>query len=224
MGFLSSLLGVDAPTSVIDENGRYDLKRFSRQEYSTIKNILATVERKYPAALRSMGLVNESYPIVYKPRYILFDIVVYKYGKSPAPIDKLAVSLAYESKGAYFRKEAIAYFESATLELDLSRIKGFQSYPPMSIYLKFAELYEKEHDYKKAIFFTKKAMSFRDSNKKYCAEQLKKLEKKLKNPPRTRKSKKPDYYDDFERDVRRAAIAFVTGDFAGIELNARPNK
>ena len=78
MGFLSSLLGVDAPTSVIDENGRYDLKRFSRQEYSTIKNILATVERKYPAALRSMGLVNESYPIVYKPRYILFDIVVYK--------------------------------------------------------------------------------------------------------------------------------------------------
>ena len=94
----------------------------------------------------------------------------------------------------------------------------------MSIYLKFSELYEKEHDYKKAIFFMKKAMDSKGANKEYCKEQIVKLEKKLANPPRTRKSKKPDYYDDFENDVRRASIAFLTGNFSGIELNARPNR
>lgn len=224
MGFLSSLLGVNVPISVIDENGRYDLKRFSRQEYNVIKSTLSLVDRKYPPALRSMGLANEAYPIVYKARYVLFDIVIVRHEKSFGPIDRLAVALAYESKGAFFRKEAISYFESAIQHIDMSKMNRFNSYSPMSIYLKFSEMYEKEHDYKKAIFFMKKAMESRGASKEYCAEQLKKLEKKLKNPPRTRKSKKPDYYDEFERNVRRASIAFLTGNFSGIELNARPNK
>ncbi len=224
MGLLSDLIGGSSSISVIDENGRYDLKRFSKQEYNVVKSVLASVDRKYPANLRSIGLANEAYPIVYKARYVLFDIVIVRYEKSSSPIDRLAVALAYESKGAYFRKEAISYFESAIQSIDLSKINRFNSYPPMSIYLKFSELYEKEHNYQKAILFVKKAMVSRGSNREYCEEQIKKLEKKLKNPPRTRKSKKTDYYDDFERDVRRAAIAFVTGDFSGIELNAHPNK
>lgn len=224
MAFLSSLLGINMPTRVIDENGRYDLKRFSKQEYNVVKSTLSLVDRKYPAALRSMGLASEAYQAVYKPRYVLFDIVIVRHEKSLSPIDQLAVALAYESKGAFFRAQAISYFESAIQRIDMSKVNRFNSFPPMSIYLKFSEIYEKEHDYQKAIFFMKEAMTSRGASKEYCIEQLKKLEKKLKNPPRTRKSKKPDYYDEFERDVRRASIAFLTNDFSGIELNARPNK
>ena len=224
MGFLSNLLGINMPISVIDENGRYDLKRFSKQEYNIVKSVLSLVDKKYPAALKSMGLASEAYQTAYKARYVLFDIVIVRHEKSLSPIDQLAVALAYESKGAFFRKQAISYFESAIQHIDMSKINRFNSYPPMSIYLKFSEMYEKEHDYPKAIFFMKKAMASRGASKEYCTEQLKKLEKKLKNPPRTRKSKKPDYYDEFEQDVRRAAIAFLTGNFSGIELNARPNK
>lgn len=224
MGFLSSLIGSNSTGSVIDKNGRYDLKRFSKQEYNAIKSVLASVDRKYPEQLRSLGLANEAYQSVYKPRYVLYDIIIVKYGKSANPIDKLAIALSYESKGAFFRKEAISYFESSIQQINPSILQRFPSYGPMTLYLKFAELYEKEHNYKKAIFFTNKAMSAKGANKEYCEEQIKKLKKKLENPPRTRKSKKPDYYDDFERDVRRAAIAFLTGDFSGIELNARPNK
>lgn len=213
MGFLSSFLASNSPTSVIDENGRYDLKRFSRQEYNAIKNVLSSVDKKYPKDLRSIGLVNESDPIVCKPRYVLFDIVIVRHSKSSSPIDKLAVALAYESKSAYFRKEAISYFESAIQGLDLTKLTHFHSYPPLSVCLKFADLYEKEHCYQKAIFLTDKAMKLYGADKEYCSGQIAKLKKKIKNPPRTRKSKKPDYYDDFERDVRRAAIAFLTGDF-----------
>lgn len=214
----------DTTKSVIDENGRYDLKRFSKQEFSIIQEVLSSVNRKYPVNFRSLGLANETYSIVYKARYVLFDVIIVQYGKSESPIDQLAVALAYESKSAFFRKDAISYFESAIHYIEKSTLNRFSSYQPMSLYIKFAELYEKEHNYKKAITYVKKARASKGSNKELCTEWIEKLERKLENPPRTRRSKKPDYYDDFERDVRRAAIAFITGDFTGIELNARPNK
>lgn len=214
----------DTTKSVVDENGRYDLKRFSKQECDIIKSVLSSVEKKYPREFRAMGLANEAYPIVYKARYVLFDIIIVKYENSPNALDKLAVALAYESKGAYFRKEAISYFEASIKEIDKATLNKFLSYIPMSLYMKFSELYEKEHDYKKAISYAKKAMSSRGASKEFCMERISSLEKKLEKPTRTTKRKKPDYYQSFEGDIRRAAIAFVTGDFSGIELNARPNK
>lgn len=223
-GLFTGLTGQSLPQRVVDENGRYDLKRFSRYEEKAVWEVLHKVDRKYPAYLRSIGLAEESYPVVYKPRYVLFDIIIVKYGKSQNPIDKIAVAFAYESKGAYFRKEAISYFEDAIKTLDISSLKAFSAYSPAQTYMKFSELYDKEHDYQSALFLLKKSRALKGANKAYIDEEIKKLEKKIKNPPKTRRSKKPDYYDDFERDVRRAAIAFVTGDFSGIELNARPNK
>lgn len=214
----------DTTKSVVDENGRYDLKRFSKQECDIIKSVLSSVEKKYPREFRAMGLANEAYPIVYKARYVLFDIIIVRYENSPNALDKLAVALAYESKGAYFRKEAISYFEASIKELDKDMLNKFLSYMSASLFMKFSELYEKEHDYKKAIYYAKKSRASKGASKEYCTERISALEKKLENPPRVVKRKKPDYYDSFERDVRRASIAFINGDFAGIELNARSNK
>lgn len=213
----------DPTKSVVDENRRYDLKRFSKQEYDIIRSVLSSVERRYHPSLRSMGLANEAYPITYKARYVLFDIIIVRYEKSTVPIDRLAVALAYESKGAYFRNEAISYLESCIKDIAKSELGRFQSYMPYSLYLKISQLYEKEHDYKKAITYTKKARASKGASKEYCTERIAALEKKLEKPPRIVKRKKPDYYDAFEADVRRAAIAFETSDFTGIELNVRPN-
>lgn len=214
----------DSTKSVVDKNGRYDLKRFSKQEYDIIKSVLASVEKRYPWELRSMGLANEAYPISYKARYVLFDIIIVQYEKSAAPIDRLAVALAYESKGAYFRKDAISYFEESIKNNDKATLNKFLSYMPASLFLKFSELYEKEHEYKKAISYAKKARASKGASKEYCTERISALEKKIEKPPRVVKRKKPDYYASFEEDVRKAAIAFVTGDFTGIELNAKPNR
>lgn len=213
----------DTNKSVVDANHRYDLRRFSKHEADIIRSVLQTVDKKYPKPFRSLGLANETCPIKYKARYVLFDIIILQYENSNNPIDRIAVAFAYESKGAFFRKQAISYFEDAMNDLDVSILSKFSSYAPMISYLKFAELYEKEHDYRNAITCAKKARNSKGANKAYCTELIEKLEKKLKSPPRTRKSKKPDYYDDFERDVRKAAIAFTTGNFSGIELNVRPN-
>lgn len=213
----------DTSKSVVDQNGRYDLQRFSRHEADIVRQVLNTTDKKYPKNLRAIGLANEAYTITYKARYVLFDIIIILYEKSENPIDKMAVAFAYESKGAYFRKQALSYFENSVNEVDSSTLNLFASYSSMITYLKFAEVYEKEHDYKNAIFYLKKAKSSKGSSKEYLNEKIQKVEEKLKKSPRIRKSKKPNYYDDFEKNVRKAASAFLTKNFSEIELNARPN-
>lgn len=213
----------DSSQSVIDEHGRYDLQHFSEHEADFIKRILLEVDRKYPEEYRSMGLANESYVVTYKPRYVLFDIVILRYENSADPIDMMAVALAYESKGAHFRQEAIFYFEKAIQSVDKCVFSQFSSYTLDQIYLKFAELYEKEHQYKQAIYYFELAKSSGKLEKEYIDQRITKIREKIANPPRTRKSKKPDYYDEFEKNVRRAAIAFDSGDFSGLDINAKPN-
>lgn len=214
----------DTRKSVVDSDNRYDLKRFSRHEADIILRVLRTTDAKYHPLLRSLGLINESFSITYKPRYVLFDIVILQYENSQNMVDRLAVALAYETKGAYYRKQAISYFEESIKHVDKTVLDLFHACPAVTVYTKFADVYEKEHDYKKAISYFKKARAIKGSSKEYLSERIVKLEKKLKSPPKVRKTKKPDYYDEFERGVRSASIAFLTGNFLGIELNARPNR
>lgn len=213
----------DAQKSVLEPDRKYDLKRFSSHEADIIQRVLKTTDKKYHHLLRSLGLVNESVPIKYKPRYVLFDIVILKYEKSQNMVDRLAVALAYETKGAFFRKQAISYFEDSIKHVDRDILDLFHACSTVAVYTKFGDVYEKEHEYKKAISCFKKARSLKGASKEYLSERINKLEKKLENPPKGRKQKKPDYYDAFEADVRNAAIAFATGNFSGITIGARPN-
>lgn len=213
----------DTKKSVVDSENRYDLNRFSNHEADIIRKVLHTTDTKYHPLLRSLGLINESFSITYKPRYVLFDIVILRYSQSQNMVDRLAVALAYETKGAYYRKQAIAYFEESIKHVDKAIMDLFHACPAMTVYTKFADIYEKEHEYKKAISYFKKARATKGSSKEYLSERINKLEKKLENPPKTRKSKKPAYYDSFEANVRNAAIAFSTGNFSGIVIGARPN-
>lgn len=213
----------DAKKSVLEPDRKYDLKRFSNHEADIIQRVLKTTDTKYHHLLRSLGLVNESISIKYKPRYVLFDIVILKYEKSQNMVDRLAVALAYETKGAFFRRQAILYFEDSIKHVDRDILDLFHACSTVSVYTKFGDVYEKEHEYKKAISCFKKARSLKGASKEYLSERISKLEKKLENPPKGRKQKKPDYYDAFEADVRRAAIAFATGDYSGITIGTHPN-
>lgn len=131
----------DKDESIICLNGMYDITRFSVHERDVIKDVLYTVKRKYPKKFASMGLINESYPIVYKPRYILFEIAIILYGESLNPIDLFSVSFANATKGAIFRKEAISYFEKSFEKISYRTFDKFASQNFCFVCIKFSELY-----------------------------------------------------------------------------------
>jgi hypothetical protein len=71
--------------------------------------------------------------------------------------DLFAVSIAYESKGAFFRKEAIDYFEKSEQYISPRFMREFLSYMPLHVYTMFSKLYEQEHNYQRAIELIKLA-------------------------------------------------------------------
>lgn len=204
--------------SVVKEDHTYDFTRFSRHEAETIQSVLRTVNFKYIPEFTSFGLVNEAYPVIYKSRYVLFDIVIIRYENSNKPIDRLAVALAYESKGAFFRKQAIEYFESSIGKVKKSVLKQFVSYSPSAIYLKFAKVYEREREYEKAIDCFREAMKGKGVNVSYCISQIDEIRKKIEKPPRKRTTKMSERQKKLENDIRSAAISFNSGDFSNIQI------
>lgn len=191
------------------KNEKYDLKNFSKHESDTIKHVLDVVKNKYPNEYYSLGLANESYTIKYKPRYVLYEIIILKYSKSNSFIDKFAVSLAYESKGAFYRKNAIAYFEESEHYITPSLMDDFVSYMPLHVYTMFSKLYEQEHDYEKAISLTKMAKKYGDPKNPYFDIHINELiEKKLKIPKKRKTSISQDQIN-FENEVTNAAQYFL---------------
>ena len=199
----------DSDQSIVTQDGLYDMNNFSKHEIDTIKYVLDEVEQKYPAKYRALGFANESYPIKYKARYVLFDMIVVLYGQSTEPLDKFAVSLAYASKGWCFRKQAIEYFEQSIEQIGFDVLKDFISYMPIHVCNMFSELYEKEHDYPNAILYTKKAKAYSDINNPYFDSRIQiLLEKQAKNSTkRIRKISEKDH--KFESDIRNATLNFI---------------
>lgn len=194
--------------SIVASDGRYDLSKFSHHEDKVIKAVIDNTNGKYPSRYRAIGLANESYPIVYKPRYVLFDIVILCYEDSCIPLDKIAVSFSYIQKSASFRPLAIEYFEKAVDRASLREMDRFSSICRLSMLSKVAETYEKEHDYKKAIKWYEYMIDNNIGGVPYYREKVAALYEKDKNwkPLRRRKQSEADL--QFDRDVRTAAIAY----------------
>lgn len=199
----------DTNQSITTENGLYDLNKFSKHEIDTIKYVLNEVEQKYPSKYRALGFANESYPIKYKARYVLFDMIVVLYEQSNEPLDKFAVSLAYASKGWYFRKQAIEYFEQSIEQIGFDVLKDFISYMPLHVCSMFSDLYEQEHDYQKAIFYTKKAKTYGEADNPYFDNRIKTLIEKQAQNLTKRNRKISEKNQKFESDVRNAANHFI---------------
>lgn len=179
----------DASQSVIDQNHKYDMDNFSKHEATIIRDVLYTTQKKYPKEFWAPGLVNESYTIKYKPRYILFEAAILLYKNSELPIEQISVAFAYSQKGADYRKEAIRFYEKSINTVPFYVLDKFASISSFAMYLTLSDLYEQEHEYDKAIVWMKKAQKRAEPNNVFCAQKIKELSKK--EAPKPRKKKMP---------------------------------
>lgn len=199
----------DSSQSITTADGTYDFENFSENEASTILDVLKTVKEKYPPMYRAIGLVNESSQILYKPRYVLFQIVVQLYKNSSTTFDNLAVALAYETKGASFRKSALEHFEIVKNEICDSILNRFFVLLPYSFFLKISYLYEKEHRYEEALELTEKAVPYSDFEFNPLTSRIAMLNEKIKNPPKKRNRKVSEREIVLEEKIENAATYFI---------------
>lgn len=200
----------DGKKSIVTQDGRYDFRRFSRTESSTIRKVINTAKEKYPIDFLSVGIANESSGILYKERSVLFEMIIVLYEHSDRPIDRFAVSLAYETKGARFRKESITYFEKACEEITPDFMSQFLSFSPLSVYSKLSKLYEAEHIYAKAIELASLAQKYGDVDNPFFEERILFLKSKQEKPPKTRTRKVPQSEIELDESIKQAAYKFIS--------------
>lgn len=177
----------DASQSVIDKNHKYDMDIFSKHEATIIRDVLYTTQKKYSKEFWAPGLVNESYTIKYKPRYILFEAAILLYKNSKLPIDQISVAFAYSQKGADYRDDAIKFFEKSINAVPFYTLDKFASISSSAMYLTLSNLYEKEHEYEKAIIWMKKAKKRAGPHTTFYDQKIEELSKKA--VPKQRKKK-----------------------------------
>lgn len=214
----------DSDKSIVDAKGAYDLTRFSKHESDTIFHVLNTVSRKYPQEYQSLGLANESSAIKYKARYVLFEIVILKYGQSDNPMDKFAVAVAYQSKGAHYRDMAIQYFEESIDSLSPAFLQQFVYLMPLGVFNSFSKLYEQAHEYDKAIYYTREAEKYCSTKNSYYDNHVKELLEKKSKDIKPRQMKMSDKQRQFEIDVTNAAKYFIEHDSAPLGLLEIPRE
>ena len=186
----------DSAESIITNN-EYDLSRLSDNELKTIIAVIECANKKYASSIRSAGLFNETYEIVYKARHILLQTIIERYKKSTSKVDAMACACAYAYHGAYYRQHALFYFEYAGGKIP-HQISNLINISPPIVYGKFAELYEQEHQYEKAMKYVHMAREFAN-NPAYYKVVEERIRKKIENPPKRRKSfpkeKTIDFYN-----------------------------
>ena len=199
----------DPSKRIIGPDNKYDLTRFSRQEDSVIKAAIESTNRKYPDKYRGIGLVNETYGIVYKPRYVLLRIAEIKYTDSNNPLDILAAAFAFGEDGAAHREKAISLFEQSYEKVDKTELLKFDFLFPILFLTKFAGWYEQEHKYNQAIALLKELLMYKVGNQNHFKEKIQELKEKQKNwkPLRRRKIKEDQVL--FEQGVTNAAQHYL---------------
>ena len=193
----------------ITKDGIYDLKNFSKHESDTVKHYYDYVLNHYPIEYQAMGLANEGYGIKYKPRYIIHEIIIQKYQYSEKPYDKLAVAFAYVTKGGYFVDRALRYYEECMNNISIDIVGRFLSFMPLNTYSIISKLYEHEHKYEQAAYYTKLQKRYGDPNNSYFDNRITELLEKQRNWKPKRNMKMSTRQKEFEEDVIFATKMFL---------------
>lgn len=135
--------------------------------------------------------------------------VICLFSKSENPLSLLAVCLAYASKGASFRPNAIEYWEKAYPNLDETQMRYFTATLPSSLYSKIYKLYEGEHDFENALKYFRLLGQFGNPNSDWFTEHEKELLRKIENPPKRRKRRIQEREIDLEEKILRATIYYL---------------
>lgn len=135
--------------SVNKTNEYYQFDTINEDEQNLIMKIIKMSNK---ADIKSLEFYSLSNNVIYKCRYILFELMVLKYKDSPLLYDQLVTGLAYKEKGAFYRPAAIEYIQNYVDKAnneDWFRVN--QLIPKSSILLILSELYEKEYDFTSAL-------------------------------------------------------------------------
>lgn len=203
----------DPTKSIIGLDNKYDLTRFSQHEAEIVRRVLLVTKDKYPPEYQSLGLVNESYVITYKPRYVLFEIAVIKYRDSSNAYDKFAAAFAFANKGAEYRLAALEEFEESIGNVSISVLDKFSSFSFESTCVLFSKLYEQEWKFDNAVYWLKMASRRGTLNAGFLNERIKEVQTRKENADQTGKKKRNRKIslenEQFERDVHNAAKMFL---------------
>lgn len=197
----------DPSKSVVAIDYKYDMTQLSQQEEQTIISVLSAADRKYKGEFSSIGLANECYPIKYKARYVVFEVLIKRYFASEKPLDKIAVAFASWSKGARCYEEASRLFEEAKDKVDWKKIHEFSSFG--RFFSLFSEMYEKMHEYEKAIECVRLSLKYENLFNEYAKNRIASLEEKQRNRKPYRPRKTPADQEEFEKLVSLAAERYV---------------
>lgn len=158
-------------------NGIYDFDNLSDEELNTILTVLRnTYSGKYTKDFLALGLSIETYHIVYKPRYILNEIIIQRYSCSKSPYDNLAVAFAYQTKGAMFYKETVQFYEkflNSVSEKDKKLLQTkfiLTSEPSLSNSISIA--YEHIYDFENALKYAIEAEKYNTMNLPYYPKHI----------------------------------------------------
>lgn len=197
----------DPSKSIITDDHKYDMTKISIHEDQTIKLVLSAAERKYRGNYKAIGLANECYPIKYKARYVVFEVLIQRHSESENPLDKVAVAFANWSKGARHFSEAAELFEEVKYKVDWKEVHEFSSLS--EIFSLFSDMYEKIHEYEKAIECVQLSLKYEATPKEYAKKRIALLEDKQKNRKPYRPRKMSPEQCEFERLVSVVASKYA---------------
>lgn len=185
----------------------YDMSRFSKHEAYIIKKVLSAAKQKYDNRYAAIGLANESYPIKYKPRYVVFEVLIQRHSGSENWLDKVAVAFAFLSKGSKYFFEAARFFEEAKDYACWDEVLQFSSL--YGIFFMFSDMYEKIHDYEKAIDCVGLCVEYNDLDKKVASERIATLVEKRRSAKPYNPRKMSQQQAEFEELVSAAAKKYL---------------
>lgn len=140
-------------------DGKYDFTCITEKENNTILGILNNVIEKFQEDEYGIGLAFESESVVYKPKYIIEQIIIEYANHSDNSLDYLAKGIALSRKGAEFRSQAIQAFEDylpLSEHKEIPTINEKPIYRKRAIYYLMADLYEKENQLEKSLQYFEK--------------------------------------------------------------------
>lgn len=151
-------------------DGRYNFACITAGENEVVTSALLEAAH-YPADQRGIALAFFSENITHKPRYIINQIII-EYAKlTDGALDKTAAFVAYSRKSSSYRAKAISIFEQLDAEITFPEaVSGYPMYSWSRLYLIAAELYEKEHQFEKALKAIEKSRE-KGWNNTVCTER-----------------------------------------------------
>lgn len=141
-------------------DGGYCFTCITPEENEEIVSILDKAD-KLPPDQQGVALAFYSESTIYKPHYIIDQIIIEFVNGSTYPLDRLAEFIAYSRKGSAFRQNAINSFEEyekVKINVEMPSVNScITAYSSARLYLMAAEIYEKEYQFEKALHSVEKS-------------------------------------------------------------------